>query len=122
MKKLFRESTNAALSNVIDKLDELSDLFLNDLLSKHDYSKSNRAFNKAAKMADRKALKAMKNSHFIRMNKHIKVFNFRTSSGKYCCTTHNHLTKAESVNLYSAVITYRHIVKSNNPGVMVFGK
>lgn len=37
MKRHFRES-NTDLSNVIDRLDELSDLFLKDLLSKYDYS------------------------------------------------------------------------------------
>lgn len=121
MKQHFRE-TSTDLSNVIDRLDELSDRFLKDLLSKHDYSGSDRAFNKAAKMADRKALKVVKNSHFIRMNRRLRVFRFIMSNANYCCSTKNHLVEPKSLNIYSMIIAYRHEVESNNPGIMVFDK
>ena len=115
--------TDVDLVLAIDRLDELSYYFLNNLLSKHDYSKSDRAFNKATKMADRKALKIVKNTHFMRLNKHLRAFKYRTASGEYCCTTKNHL-KNDSwpVNIYKMILVYRHIVKSNNSGIMTFDK
>ena len=107
--------TDIDLVLAIDRLDELSYHFLNNLLSKHDYSKSDRAFNKATKMADRKALKIVKNTHFMRLNKHLLAFKYRTANGEYCCTTKNHL-KNDSwpVNIYKMILVYRHIVESNN--------
>ena len=107
----------------IDRLDELSYHFLNNLLSKHDYSKSDRAFNKATKMADRKALKIVKNTHFMRLNKNLRAFKYRTANGEYCCTTKNHLKNDSwSVNIYKMILVYRHIVESNNTVMMTFNK
>lgn len=107
----------------IDRLDELSYHFLNSLLSKHNYSKYDRDFNKATKMADRKALKIVKNTHFMRLNKHLLSFKYRTANGEYCCTTKNHL-KNDSwpVNIYKMILVYRHIVESNNTKMMTFDK
>lgn len=115
--------TDADLVLAIDRLDELSYHFLNNLLSKHDYSKSDRAFNKATKMADRKALKIVKNTHFMRLNKHLLAFKYRTANGEYCCTTKNHL-KNDSwpVNIYKMILVYRHIVESSNSVMMIFNK
>lgn len=115
--------TDVDLVLAIDRLDELSYHFLNNLLSKHDYSKSDRAFNKATKMADRKALNIIKNTHFMRLNKHLRAFKYRTANGEYCCTTKNHL-KNDSwpVNIYKMILVYRHIVESNNSGMMIFDK
>lgn len=115
--------TDVDLVLAIDRLDELSYHFLNNLLSKHDYSRSDRAFNKATKMADHKALKIVKNTHFMRLNKHLLAFKYRTANGEYCCTTKNHL-KNDSwpVNIYKMILVYRHIVESNNSGMMTFDK
>lgn len=115
--------TDVDLVLAIDRLDELSYHFLNNLLSKHDYSKSDRAFNKATKMADRKALKIVKNTHFMRLNKNLRAFKYRTANGEYCCTTNNHL-KNDSwpVNIYKMILVYRHIVESNNAVMMTFNK
>ena len=115
--------TDIDLVLAIDRLDELSYHFLNSLLSKHNYSKYDRAFTKATKMADRKALKIVKNTHFMRLNKHLLAFKYRTANGEYCCTTKNHL-KNDSwpVNIYKMILLYRHIVESNNLGMMTFNK
>ena len=115
--------TDVDLVLAIDRLDELSYHFLNSLLSKHNYSKSDRAFNKATKMADRKALKIVKNTHLVRLNKHLRAFKYRTANGEYCCTTKNHL-KNDSlpVNIYKMILVYRHIVESNSLGMMTFDK
>ena len=121
--KQHLKHTDVDLVLAIGRLDELSYHFLNSLLSKHNYSKSDRAFNKATKMADRKALKIVKNTHFMRLNKHLRAFKYRTANGEYCCTTKNHL-KNDSlpVNIYKMILVYRHIVESNSLGMMTFDK
>ena len=74
-------------------------------------------------MADRKALKIVKNTHFMRLNKHLRAFKYRTANGEYYCTTKNHL-KNDSwpVNIYKMILVYRHIVESNNSKMMTFNK
>lgn len=118
MKQHFRD-TDIDLSPVIDRLDELSYRFLKALIKKHDYSKSDRTFNKAVNMAERKALKTVKNIHFMRSHKRIMSFMYRMTNGEYCCTVHNHLDKSRPQNTYMMILSYRHVVKANNPGIML---